>query len=1429
MKKNFLICMGLFALLFNPLSSNAQVVINEFMALNVTTYPDMWDYDDFSDWVELFNTSDAEVSLSGYFLTDNLKNPKKWAFPVDAKIAAKGFLIVRTDGKDSKPGTTAIRDQYPWTDQYTTKFYHTNFKLSDLSEELGLYKETGAAVDSVFFNRQLADVSWGRNPADGMKWYKYDSPTPGAANTTTAKTIEILSASTAPVFSLPGGFYSGNQTVTLSLPAGTPSTTQIYYTINGSKPTEQSLKYSAPITLTATSTTVIRARCIDPHYIAGAVVTNTYFVGEKKRSLMVVSIATDSSFLFDSTTGIFTNSLKDREVPVNIEFFTPEGRQVVKVRGGLTLGSLTNFTSPQKPMQIALKGKYGDDFIWYQLFAKRAACFPRIRLRQGGDAWNTNLLSDGMLEAIVTGQMELGMQAYRPVVAFVNGKYYGIQDMREQFDDQYFTNNFNLDPTTKEEVKSTFLPVAPGTKEGWTLVDGTMDNYNALISLVKTGDMTAEKYNQVKAQVNINSLIDFVSAIVFGDQISWGHNEDLWKVATTKWQWLITDFDRAMIYKDNLTDVSHNMFTVGKGVSGPLLEQDTLFANLMKNSEFKNYFAQRLAAHLNSTFKPSRMKNILDSLKGLIISEMPEYTAKWGPEGGIKSLSAWNASLESMVGFFEERGGYIFQHMQASPINMDSTKKLTVTLSKPGAGEIFINSVHMSQGLDTMLFFKNAPFLVKAVANPGYVFAGWDGGGTSDTMTITLAADDTVTAKFEVSEVHTMPLSITKDTVLSLSDKPYVASGDVEVARGATLTIEKGVTIAMAEDAGIYVKGRLRVNGTADAPVKIISDSAAGVKEWAAICFDTAQDTSKLIYLTLTGPSLGRDPLNHRAGINGNATPKVIIDHLYMPDADYPMYFEGCDVALSNSKIIINHICNGGIHIGRGPALVENNLWISTGKTMNTDAIDIKGTENAVIRKNRLYNFNGSNSDGIDLGEKAIGTLIEGNFIFGNRDKGVSCGGKSTCTMINNIIVECEMGIGIKDDGSYANLDHNTFVRVNKGVNVYEKSYARGGGTSTVKNTIFSGCKIASIMADRASSVKVSYCLSDMDYMAGEMNLLRTPQFVDPLKNNYQLAEGSPCINAGDPSGPSFVPGSRNIGANYTYNAEDFPADLAFQFANSVMINEIMYNDNTAYNSGDWLELYNPTDKEIDLSGWKLTDRDLPTPATWEDVPSLDYIDLASKDTNHLLVLPAGTKIASKDFLVICKNPKDFGAVYSNVTNKLADSLPFKLDGNMRLALYNNKDSLVVFVTPNSKSPWPASPDGGGASLELRNPNYYNYFVANWGASSTPGGTPGKQNSVFNTFAMNKNLLLPDRFFLAQNYPNPCKNKTAIVFSLPSKDHVQLAIYSMTGRKLETLVDGEMKPGMHSVLWDARKYSSGVYLYRLKTSAFTRIMKASVR
>lgn len=138
-----------------------DLILNELMAANDTTIEDS--YGDFDDWLELTNTGNDAISLSGYFLTDDIAFPEKFAFP-DTVIQPGEYMIVWADN-DPEQGSL-----------------HAEFKLSSDGEELYLLQGS-VIVDWISFPELDDDVSWGRWPDLAENWALQAYPTPGAPNT----------------------------------------------------------------------------------------------------------------------------------------------------------------------------------------------------------------------------------------------------------------------------------------------------------------------------------------------------------------------------------------------------------------------------------------------------------------------------------------------------------------------------------------------------------------------------------------------------------------------------------------------------------------------------------------------------------------------------------------------------------------------------------------------------------------------------------------------------------------------------------------------------------------------------------------------------------------------------------------------------------------------------------------------------------------------------------------------------------------------------------------------------------------------------------------------------------------------------------------------------------------------------------------------
>ncbi|MFA5803402.1 MAG: T9SS type A sorting domain-containing protein [Melioribacteraceae bacterium] len=133
------------------------------------------------------------------------------------------------------------------------------------------------------------------------------------------------------------------------------------------------------------------------------------------------------------------------------------------------------------------------------------------------------------------------------------------------------------------------------------------------------------------------------------------------------------------------------------------------------------------------------------------------------------------------------------------------------------------------------------------------------------------------------------------------------------------------------------------------------------------------------------------------------------------------------------------------------------------------------------------------------------------------------------------------------------------------------------------------------------------------------------------------------------------------------------------------------------------------------------------------------------------------------------------------------------------------------------------------ARVVLVNWNGGSVSAANWpnnlNATLPENGTVFRIETYKPSTDISNEFVIPLNYELFQNYPNPFNPTTKMRFGLPERTIAKLTVYDILGRAISTLVDGEFEAGYHEVNFDASKFSSGIYFYRLQAGNFIDMKK----
>ncbi|MCB1096683.1 MAG: CotH kinase family protein, partial [Verrucomicrobiae bacterium] len=545
-------------------SADAQVRINEFLAASSRGSALKDEDGDDSDWLELYNAGADAVDLTGYYLTDDAKAPRAWAFPA-VNLPAGGYLVIFASGKDRTDPAGEL---------------HTDFQLNR-AEGSYLALTHGDETISVFdqYPQQQVDVSFGIVSVQPMVSLAFfQTPTPGAANTG-GDAIEGFVADTK--FSIGRGLFTEAFEVEIT---SVTEGASIVYTTDGSFPTAQNGTIisaadaaTSPLAkVPVSTTTILRAMAMKTGWASTNVDTQSYIfpaeviqqtgsdlgglrwghagvdwemdpdvvnhedpesrvVVDDLLALPTVSVSLPFDDMFgdngiyppgpriaadgvERECGIeYLNSTGNPAAPNESDSLQSDG--TIQIVGGSSTGRW-------KSDNLSMRLKFASDLKYPMFGEDGASSFDTLVLdARLNNSWHYGGGSDPtgqrgralFIRDQLVADLQRNVGGYSPrghhVHFYINGIYWGIRMLHERPDDNFAASYLGGDNADYDVMKHNTAGV----------VSGTSANYRTLHSLAGKDLSDPVNYQAVVDILDIDEFINYMLVNFYAGNSDWAH------------------------------------------------------------------------------------------------------------------------------------------------------------------------------------------------------------------------------------------------------------------------------------------------------------------------------------------------------------------------------------------------------------------------------------------------------------------------------------------------------------------------------------------------------------------------------------------------------------------------------------------------------------------------------------------------------------------------------------------------------------------------------------------------------------------------------------------------------------------------------------------------------------------------------------------
>ena len=448
-------------------------------------------------------------------------------------------------------------------------------------------------------------------------FFYFASATPGADNADGARCIAA-----EPVPSIEPGVYDGVEGMSLELSAGGT----IYYTLDGSTPSESSQVYSAPIPLDAT--TVVRAINVEPGKLASGSADLSYIVNEG-HTLPVASLVADPDDLFGGR-GIYSNPSLREERMGSIAFF--DGEDGFSLDCGVKIhGATSRFAQRKKSLKLNFRSRY-DGELNYDLFENGVTTFSSVLLRAAQeDTFSTHMRDVFMHQLAIKCFPTLLAQDYKYTVLYINGEYWGVYAFREAHSADSYANHYGYDADTVTQYK-----------EAWDSGSATEELYNFMCNnRVSDND---ENYAYVSSHIDVDSLIGWTILQAYCGNMDdnppnfrmyYSSQDDMSRYA-------LVDLDLGLFKMGNTYDVA-----LYSGYAYSLFPR-----TLLTNEQFRERFLTKLSECLTGEMSNDSANALIDGLAAELRPEMERECTRWG-----YTVALWERMVDYLHEYINAYGG----------------------------------------------------------------------------------------------------------------------------------------------------------------------------------------------------------------------------------------------------------------------------------------------------------------------------------------------------------------------------------------------------------------------------------------------------------------------------------------------------------------------------------------------------------------------------------------------------------------------------------------------------------------------------------------------------------------------------------------------------------------------------------------------------